>query len=51
MTQERKKRSSNGTRAQRMFSFRLDEDNVLFIQSQPNMGRFLNELIREKRKL
>lgn len=46
MRQERKK-SPKGERTQKMFSFRLDLDLVDYLESQPNKGRFLNELIRQ----
>lgn len=46
MKQERLK-SPKGARTQKMFSFRLDLDLVEYLESQPNKGRFLNDLIRE----
>lgn len=45
MKQERKK-SPKGERTQKMFSFRLDFDLIDYLDSQPNKGRFINDLIR-----
>lgn len=45
MKQERKK-SPKGSRTQRMFSFRLDEDLFEYLNSVPNKGRYINDLIR-----
>ena len=44
---ERKKRSANGS-AQKMFSFRLDNDLAEFLNKQGHKGHFLNTLIREE---
>lgn len=38
-----------GTIRQKMMSFRLDNDNVLWLESQPNKGRYINDLIRDAR--
>lgn len=43
---ERKKGRVNGTVTQIMTSFRVDADVVDYLKSQPNRGRFLNELVR-----
>lgn len=45
MKQERKK-SPKGVRTQKMFSFRIDLDLVGYLESQPNKGRFINDLLR-----
>lgn len=48
MKQERKK-SPKGERTQKLFSFRLDLDLIEYLDSQPNKGRFINELIRQEK--
>lgn len=45
----RKSGISKGTRSQKMCSFRLDNDIALWLDSQPNKGRYINELIRADR--
>ena len=42
----RKAYSARGTRAQKMFNFRLDLDLWEALQGLPNKGRFVNEAIR-----
>ena len=46
-SQERKKYAKAGTRTQKMLSFLLDNDLREWINSQPNKGRYINNLIRE----
>lgn len=43
--QERKKYAKRGTREQKILSFRVDLENVEWLDLQPNKGRYLNELI------
>lgn len=43
---QKRKKSPKGERTQKMFSFRLDVDLVEFLESQPNKGRYLNDLLR-----
>lgn len=45
----RKAYSPKGERAQRMVSFRLDNDNQDWLDSKPNKGRYINELIANDR--
>lgn len=45
--QERKKRSQNGERSQKMMSFRLDKAAVNYLQHVRNKGRLMNELIEQ----
>lgn len=45
----RKEGIKHGTRTQKMCSFRLDNDLELWLNSQPNKGRYLNDLIRGDR--
>lgn len=49
MPQTRKPRAKRGTREQKMMTFLLDNDNILWLESQPNKGRYINELIRKER--
>lgn len=37
---------TKGLITQKMMSFRLDNDNALWLDSIPNKGRYINELIR-----
>ena len=37
---------TKGYVTQKMMSFRLDNDNILWLDSLPNKGRYINELIR-----
>lgn len=39
-----------GVVRQKLTTFRLDNDNALWLDSQPNKGRYINELIREDRR-
>lgn len=41
----RKEYASRGSRGQKMVSFRLDIENVEYLNAQPNKGRWLNNLI------
>lgn len=45
-----RKWSNKGIVTQKMMSFRLDLDNVLWLESMENKGRYLNDLIRLDRK-
>lgn len=45
--QERKKRSHNGERTQKMMSFRLDKPAVNYLEHVRNKGRLMNELIEQ----
>lgn len=45
-----RKGSYKGTVTQKMMSFRLDNDNALWLETQENKGRYLNNLIRLDRK-
>lgn len=38
-----------GGRSQKMLSFRLDLENIEYLNSKPNKGRFINELIAKAR--
>lgn len=45
--QERKSRSKNGERTQKMMSFRVDADVASILLTVANKGRLLNNLLRE----
>lgn len=45
-----RKWSNKGIVTQKMMSFRLDNDNALWLETQENKGRYLNDLIRLDRK-
>lgn len=42
----RKRKAPKGTRTQKMFNFRLDDSLSNWLDTQPNKGRYLNDLIR-----
>lgn len=45
----RREYASKGTRSQKMISFRLDLENIEYLNTKPNKGRFINELIATAR--
>jgi len=45
----RKAYSPRGQRGQKMLNFRCDLENYEYLQGIPNKGRWLNELIAQKR--
>lgn len=45
----RKAYSPKGERGQKMISFRLDNENVEWLNSKPNKGRYINDLIAQDR--
>lgn len=47
--QVRKQYSKNGERGQKMVTFRLDLENEIWLQQQPNKGRYINNLIAADR--
>lgn len=46
----RKEYAPRGTRGQKMVNFRCDMENVEYLNTKPNKGRFLNDLIKEHRE-
>lgn len=46
--QVRKERAANGECKSKMFSFRLDSDNIEFLNLQSNKGGLINELLRKE---
>lgn len=47
--QVRKQYAKNGERGQKMVTFRLDLENEVWLQQQPNKGRYINNLISADR--
>lgn len=45
--QQRMRRAyaAKGERNQKMMSFRVDNENLEWLEQQPNKGRYINELI------
>ena len=57
MTKEKKEKeyvrkayAPAGERSQKMMAFRVDNENLEFLNAQPNKGRFLNNLIAAARR-
>lgn len=48
--QLRKEYAKHGERGQKMATFRLDLDNVEWLQQQQNKGRYINNLIAADRE-
>ena len=46
----RKEYGKKGERTQKMMSFRVDNDLIEWLESQPNKGRYINNLIAEDKK-
>lgn len=46
----RKGGNTRGVITQKMVSFKLDNDNLEWLQMQPNKGRYINSLIEQDRK-
>ena len=42
--------NTRGVITQKMVSFKLDNDNLEWLQMQPNKGRFINSLIERDRR-
>ena len=45
----RREYASKGARSQKMISFRLDLENIDYLNTKANKGRFINELIAPAR--
>lgn len=48
-TQPRKAYAKRGERTSKMMTFRIDADNLEWLNTQPNKGRYINNLIRADR--
>lgn len=46
----RKAYAPKGERSQKMMSFRVDLENIDWLEAQPNKGRYINDLIAADRK-
>lgn len=46
----RKEYAPDGERGQKAMSFRIDLDNVKWLNQQPNKGRYVNNLIASDRE-
>lgn len=47
--QERRVYAEKGTRSQKMMTFRIDLENIEFLDKQMNKGRYINDLIAKAR--
>lgn len=45
-----KKPWKHGVRTQKMMSFKIDLDLVEYLNTKPNKGRYINELIRSEKE-
>lgn len=45
----RKAYAPHGERGQKSYTFRIDNENIEWLEQQHNKGRFINELIAENR--
>lgn len=48
-TQPRKAYAKRGERTSKMMTFRIDADNLEWLNMQPNKGRVINDLIAQAR--
>ena len=48
-TERVRKEYQHGQTTQKMMTFRCDNDNLEWLQSKPNKGRYINELISRDR--
>lgn len=48
-TQPRKQYAKRGEKSSKMLSFRIDSDNLAWLNTQPNKGRVINDLIAKAR--
>ena len=46
----RKEYGKRGERTQKMMAFRVDVENLEWLESQPNKGRYINQLISNDRQ-
>ena len=47
--QGRRVYAEKGTRSQKMMTFRIDLENIEFLDKQMNKGRYINDLIAQAR--
>lgn len=48
--QARKQYGKRGEKSQKLIAFRADVDLLVWLKSQANMGRYINDLIRADKK-
>lgn len=48
-TQPRKQYAKRGEKSSKMLSFRIDSENLAWLNTQPNKGRVINDLIAKAR--
>lgn len=48
-TQPRKQYAKRGEKSSKMLSFRIDADNLTWLNTQANKGRVINDLIAKAR--
>ena len=48
-TQPRKQYAKRGEKSSKMLSFRIDADNLAWLNTQANKGRVINDLIAKAR--
>lgn len=48
-TERVRKEYQHGQTTQKMMTFRCDNENLVWLQSKPNKGRYINELIARDR--
>lgn len=48
--QSRKQYGKRGEKSQKLIAFRADVDLLVWLKSQPNMGRYINDLVRADKK-
>lgn len=48
-TQPRKQYAKRGEKSSKMLSFRIDSDNLAWLNTQANKGRVINDLIAKAR--
>lgn len=49
-TKTEKKKSPKAGRTQKMMTFRADNENVEWLNTKPNKGRYINDLIKADRE-
>lgn len=47
----RKGGQTQGVRTQKMMSFRVDNENLEWLETKANKGRYINELIRKDKEV
>ena len=45
----RREYAAKGSRSQKMMTFRIDYENVEYLESKVNKGRFINDLLAQAR--